>query len=149
MSKWRDRSLTDVILELHVPDFKKARNFYKKLGFKVVWERKPGGVNGYLVLRRNKSVVCFYCGNQNVYQQGYFKRFSVKSPKGYAVEIVIPVENIEKLYDAVLKKVGKKFMVEPLKTQPYDIQKKKDFRIKDCFGFYLRFTEPINILYKE
>jgi hypothetical protein len=149
MSSWAKRTLTDVILELHVPDFKKVKSFYKKLDFKIIWERKSQGEDGYLVLKRDKSVICFHCGNKNVYQHRYFSRFSSKSPKGYAVEISIPVKNIRKFYNAVQKNIGKQFVVEPLKTQQYDINKKKDFRIKDCFGFYLRFTEPINILYKE
>ena len=149
MSTWKSRSFTDIVIELHVPDFKKVKSFYKKLGFKVIWERKPRDVDGYLVMKRGDSLIGFYCGNKSVYKHQYFSKFPKTSPKGYAVEISVPVKNIKKFYSSVLKNFGKKYIVSPLKIQPYDIQKKKDFRIKDCFGFYLRFTDPINIFGKE
>ncbi len=40
------------LIELHIPDFEVAKEFYGKLGFKVAWERKPEGFKGYLVLKR-------------------------------------------------------------------------------------------------
>ena len=149
MSSWRSRTLTDIVLELHVPDFAKAKAFYRKLGFKTVWERKPVGTNGYLVMRQGASVICFYCGNKNVYRHPYFKKFSSSSPKGYAMEIAIPVQNIIAFYKKVVHALGKHFIIQPLTAQSYDIVKKRDFRITDCFGFYIRFTEPMNVLYKE
>ena len=39
-----------VLLELYVPDFEKDRDFYGKRAFEVVWEIKPAGKNGNLVL---------------------------------------------------------------------------------------------------
>ena len=34
-------TLTDVLIELHVPDFKPVKDFYSQLGFEIVWEREP------------------------------------------------------------------------------------------------------------
>ncbi len=50
------------------------------------------------------------------------------------------VDNIEDYYGNV-----KSFsnVVEELAEQPWGL---KDFRIEDPFGFYIRFTEPHNIL---
>ena len=46
-------------VELHVPDFEKVKEFYGKLGFKVVWERKPEEKKGYLVIKRDNNILCF------------------------------------------------------------------------------------------
>jgi uncharacterized glyoxalase superfamily protein PhnB len=128
---------SDIMVELHVPSFETAKSFYGKLGFKVVWERKPQKRQGYLVMRRGKSILNFYCGNKQVYGQSYFKRFPKDTKRGYAVEMVIPVDEIEGFYEEV-KKQAPKSIVEPLKLQPWG---RRDFRIEDPFGFYLRFTE--------
>ena len=127
-------------LELHVDDFEKVKEFYGKMGFKVVWERRPEAKKGYLVMKRGKTILCFWCGTEDVYKQSYFQRFPKTTKKGYAVEIVININNIPKFYGNV-KKFAK--IVEPLKTQPWGL---KDFRIEDPFGFYIRFSEPHNIL---
>lgn len=133
----------DVYVELHVPDFKKAKNFYKKLGFRVVWERKPEGKKGYLVMKKGKNVLCFWPGNKNVYNQSYFKKFPKNTKRGYAVEIVIIVDSINRYYKKI-KKIAN--VVDPLKKQPWGIM---DFRVEDPFGFYLRITEHHNILNRK
>ncbi len=131
------RKLTsDVMLELHVPSFEEAKRFYGDLGFKVVWERKPKNREGFLVMRRDASVLNFYCGNEHVYEHIYFRRFPKNTKRGYAMEIIIPVDDIKKLYKQVVKKHKDK-TTRPLKkrfTRP-------DFRMVDPFGFYLRFVE--------
>ena len=142
-------TLTDVLIELHVPNFKPVKEFYSQLGFQVVWERQAHKQNGYLVLKREKTILCFYCGSDQVYQHAYFKRFSQSSPKGYAVEISIPAKNIDRFYCQILKKLDKKYLIEPMVVKPYDLNPKKDFRLKDPFGFYLCFHEPYDIMYKE
>lgn len=43
--------LSDVMIELHVPDFELTKKFYGDLGFKVVWEKKPEQRKGYLVMK--------------------------------------------------------------------------------------------------
>lgn len=126
--------LTDVFIELHVPDFDIAQNFYGKLGFEVVWRRDEP--KGYMVMRRGQSVINFYSGTEQVYQQSYFKRFSQTTPRGYAVEIILLSDDVEKYYEEIRHKVDT--IVEPLKLQPWG---RKDFRIVDPFGFYLRIGE--------
>lgn len=132
--------LNTTLLELHIPDFDKAKEFYGKLGFKVIWERKPEGNKGYLVIKRDDNILCFWSGNETIYEQEYFKRFPKETKKGYGVEIIIMVEDIDKLYENI-----KSFttVVEELKVEPWEL---KDFRIEDPFGFYIRFTQPHNIL---
>ncbi len=129
-----------VQIELHVPDFEKAKDFYGKLGFEVVWERKPEDKKGYLVIKRDNNILCFWPGTEQVAEQSYFKNFPADTKRGFGVEIVIMVEDIETLY-----KTAETFckIVDPLQKQPWDL---KDFRIEDPFGFYIRFTEPHDIL---
>lgn len=129
----------DIQIELHVNDFEIAKDFYGKLGFKVVWERKPEGFKGYLVVRRNKTIIQFWSGNDEVYNQPYFKKFPPTTTRGYGVEIVIPVNDVDEFY--------KKFkdhdsVVEELVKMPWGV---KDFRMIDPFGYYLRITEAHDI----
>ncbi len=131
----------DILLELHVPDFALAKDFYGKLGFNVVREEKPEGKDGYLVLKKGSSIICFWPGNEIVWQQPYFKNFPKNTKRGYGVEIVIMIDDIENFYNEV-KKFAK--IVEELKHKPWGL---KDFRIEDPFGFYIRFTQKFNILH--
>lgn len=127
---------SDILLELHVPDFKITKKFYKDLGFEVVWEKKPLARKGYLVMRRGDSIINFYCGNIHVYEQTYFKTFPKDTKRGYAVEVIIPIDNIEEFYKKIYRKYKSK-IVQPLKKR----FSKPDFRMVDPFGFYLRFVE--------
>lgn len=130
-------------IELHVPDFELVKEFYGKLGFEVVWERKPEEKKGYLVIKRDNNILCFWPGNEYVEKQSYFQNFPSDTKRGYAVEIVIMTKDIDGLY-----RKAESFckIVDELQKQPWGL---KDFRIEDPFGFYLRFTEPHNILDKE
>ena len=122
--------LTDVYIELHVPDFKRAIEFYSRLGFKLLWRTED-----YLVMKRKRSVINFYGGSQKVYSHSYFGRFKKTTKCGYGVEIIIPVDRVEQLY----KNVGKfARIVQPLQLKKWG---RRDFRIVDPFGFYLRITE--------
>jgi len=122
--------LTDVYIELHVPDFKKAIGFYSRLGFKLLWRTED-----YLVMRRKRSVLNFYGGSQKVYSHSYFGRFKKTTKCGYGVEIIIPVDQVERFYNRV-RKFAK--IVQPLQLKKWG---RRDFRIVDPFGFYLRITE--------
>ena len=132
-----------ILIELHVPDFEKVKEFYGKLGFDVVWERKPEAKKGYLVMKNEDNVLCFWPGNKEVYNQSWFKQFPKNTKTDYGVELVIMINNIESLYQKV-KKFAK--IADKLETRPWGL---KDFRIVDPFGYYLRFSEPHNILNKE
>ena len=127
-------------LELHVPDFEPVKDYYGKFGFEIVWERTPEEAKGYLVIKRDNVTLCFWSGTDAIYDQPYFKRFPHDTPRGYGVEVVIMVDDIEKLYEEVKDFAN---VVEPLITQPWGL---KDFRVTDPFGYYLRITSKHNIL---
>ena len=122
---------TDVYIELHVPDFKKTIKFYSRLGFKQLWRTED-----YLVMKRNRSILNFYGGSEKIYSHSYFGQFKKNTKRGYGVEIIIPVDNVESFY-----KKAKRFakIVRPLMLKKWG---RRDFRIVDPFGFYLRITEP-------
>jgi len=122
--------LTDIYIEIHVPDFNKLIEFYSKLGFKLLWRTED-----YLVMKRKRSVLNFYGGSQNVYSHSYFGRFKKTTKCGYGVEIIIPVDRVEGVYESI-RKFAK--IVQPLQLKKWG---RRDFRIIDPFGFYLRITE--------
>jgi hypothetical protein len=130
----------NVLVELHVPDFGKVKDYYGRLGFEVIWERKPEGKKGYLVLKMQDNILCFWAGNEHVYEQSYFKRFPRNTKRGYGVEIVIMVADIETYYTQVKDFVN---LVAKLDVRPWGL---KDFRIEDPFGYYIRITSFHNIL---
>lgn len=133
-------SLTSVLIELHVPDFDKTKEYYQKLGFIEAWQRQPEGFKGYMILQLEQNILCFWAGNEHVYDQDYFKQFPKNTPKGYGVEIVLMVEDIKRFYETVKEKIE---IFEPLQFRPWGLE---DFRVVDPFGFYLRFTSLHNIL---
>jgi len=138
-------AFSSIILELHVPDFKVAIAFYSKLGFEIAWQRPPKGRSGYLVMRKGDSVLAFFCGNEEVYNHPFFKRYPKNTPKGFGVEICLYLsdELIDDYYKHVIKSLGKECVVEELKMKPW---RSKDFRIIDPFGYYICVREPNNIL---
>lgn len=138
-----NKALTDVMIELSVPNFETAKSFYGELGFEVVWEEPPKGMNGYLVMKLNKSILCFFCGNEYVYNHPFFKQFPKETVRGYGVEISIQVTEIDQYYNQVANRLPRESVFQPLKQQPWG---KKDFRIMDPFGYFIRFNEPWNVL---
>lgn len=128
---------SDIMIELHVPDFEIAKKFYGDLGFEVVWERILDDSDiRYLVMRRGTSILNFFSGSEEVYNHSYFKKFPKATPRGYAVEIIIPIDDVEAFYKKVRIK-HENSIVKPL----HHIFTHKDFRMVDPFGFYLRFVE--------
>lgn len=140
---WEEPAVNNILIELHVPDFEKVKEFYGKLGFEVVWERKPEAKKGYLVMRNENNILCFWPGNEEVYNQSYFKKFPKNTVRSYGVEVVLMMKDVEGIYKKV-KKFAK--ITDKLVTRPWGL---KDFRIIDPFGYYLRITEPHNIFLKE
>lgn len=129
-----------LLLELHVPDFGTVKDYYGRLGFEVVRETKPEGKDGYLVLKLEDNILCFWAGNDEVYEQSYFKRFPRSTARGYGVEIVLLVADVETYYQNVEAFAN---VVDPLSLRPWGL---KDFRIVDPFGYYLRITSIHNVL---
>jgi hypothetical protein len=111
-----------VVVELHVPDFEPIRDRYKELGFATVWEREPEQDKGDLW----------------AFKQSHFRQFDPETPRGYAVEIVLMVDDIHDYYDKVeeaAKVIDGLEVVKPLAMKPWG---KHDFRVTDPAGFYLR-----------
>jgi len=106
----------------------------------VIWERSPDGPKGYLILKMDNNILCFWPGTDSVYDQPYFKRFPKDTVRGYGVEIVIMVDDIDAYYAKVKDFAN---VVEPLVLQPWGL---KDFRAADPFDYYLRFCPKHDIL---
>ena len=130
---------TDILIELHIPDFELAKKFYGGLGYEVVWEKKPSNRDGYLVIRSGSSILNFYCGNKQVYNHSFFKQFRKDTPRGYGVEIIIPITGIEAFYEKFKELYPESIVGELFKRFSH-----QDFRATDPFGFYLRFVERYN-----
>jgi hypothetical protein len=126
-------------LELHVPEFAPVRAYYGRLGFREVWAIERGGAEDYLVMEREETVLCFWPGNDSIWEQPYFRRFHPDTKRGFGVEIAYPVEDIEDYYRNACTFAA---IVEPLVVQPWG---RRDFRIEDPFGYYLRVMEPFDI----
>jgi catechol 2,3-dioxygenase-like lactoylglutathione lyase family enzyme len=138
----------NLIIELHIPDFDKAKKFYGVLGFEVILEHPvTDTAPGYMVLKRHDemgdSIINFYGGNEQVYQQSYFKRFPSDTKRGYATSLTIPVSNIDSFFKQVSSAIPAHVMQEVQEKKDGDM-KWRDFRLEDPFGFYLRFTELID-----
>lgn len=126
-------------MELHVPNFSAAKDYYGKMGFEIQWEQPPDGHKGYLVMELEGNLVAFWCGNESVYEHSFFRRYPKETPKGFGVELVFMVPDVEGYYEKVRPFAN---VVEELHIQPWGL---KDFRTEDPYGFYLRFSEPDDI----
>lgn len=128
---------TDILIELHVPDFETVKEFYGSIGYKIVWEKQSSEEElGYMVLRSEESILNFYGGTERVVEHDYFKKFATDTSRGYGVEIVVPIDGIENFYE--------KFMALHTDRVVQELNHKhshKDFRVVDPFGYYLRFVE--------
>ena len=138
----------NLIIELHVPDFVIAKEFYAALGFAPIMENPVSATGpGYLVLKRHDeqgdTILNFYGGNDFVYGQSYFKKFSKETKRGYAAEVTIPIARIDAFYNEVRPKI-KDHIMQPVQDKKDGDTAWRDFRVEDPFGFYLRFTELID-----
>jgi len=140
--------VNNLVLELHIPDFAPARDFYSLFGFKELkYDPTSGGGSdlGYMVLRREdpigETLINFYGDKEKVSQHARFRDFPADTPRGYAVEITIPVSEVEKLWEEAKGGLRKEQISQPLTLKRWG---KKDFRVVDPFGFYVRFTELVD-----
>ena len=138
----------NLVLELHIPDFDKARNFYSIFGFsELLYDPVSGGGSdlGYMVLERKdelgRTLLNFYGDKEKVSQHAHFADFNPDTPKGYAVEITIPVTNVNNLWNNIKEKIDKSIIAQPLTLKRWG---NEDFRVIDPFGFYIRFTELVD-----
>ena len=138
----------NLVLELHVPDFSKVREFYSIFGFhELLYNSKAGNESdlGYLVITREDNLgethLNFYGDKEKISRHSHFKNFPTDTPRGYAVEITIPVSDVENLWKSVKDKLKPEQIAQPLALKRWN---KKDFRVIDPHGFYVRFTELVD-----
>lgn len=138
----------NLVLELHVPSFQTARNFYNLFGFNEYrYDPESGGNSdlGYLILSRIDQIgethLNFYGDKEKVSQHSHFVDFPKDTPRGYAVEITIPVSDVKGLWEEVKGKLIQTQIAQPLVLKRWN---KWDFRVVDPFGFYIRFTELVD-----
>lgn len=138
----------NLILELHVPSFKPARAFWALFGFFELKYDSTSGLGsdlGYLILKREDVIgethINFYGDKVKVSQHAHFRDFPETTPRGYAVEITIPVSDVKKLWNEVKNELEDKQIAQPLKLKRWN---KFDFRVIDPFGYYVRFTELVD-----
>lgn len=138
----------NLVVELHVPDLRLARDFYGKLGFELALDDSPNEAQpGYMTMARKDgagvTMLNFYGGDERVYNQAYFKQFPKGTKRGYAVSVTIPVADIDEIYGRAQNFLAKS-IVRELKGVEDHSKMWKDFRMIDPFGFYLRFTELLD-----
>lgn len=138
----------NLVLELHVPDFNKVREFYSLFGFEEAsYDPTSGGGSsmGYLVLKRNdaagETMINFYGDKTEVSKHSHFNQFPESTPRGYEVEITIPTAEVEELWESIKEKIPPESIAQELTLKRWG---KKDFRVVDPFGFYIRFTELVD-----
>lgn len=140
--------VNNLVIELHVPDFKLVRDFYGIFGFhEIMNDPTSGGGSdlGYMVLKREDAIgntsINFYGDKEKVSEHAHFRDFPKDTPRGYGVEITIPVSDVKKLWEEVKTKLGDKQIAQSLTLKRWN---KWDFRVVDPFGFYIRFTELVD-----
>ncbi|WKZ30663.1 MAG: hypothetical protein QY318_02340 [Candidatus Dojkabacteria bacterium] len=138
----------NLLLELHIPDFNVAKDFYGKLGFKIAVEDPiTEEYCGYLTMVHKDpagdTLLAFYGGDEKVYDQSYFKNFPRDTKRGYGVELTVPVKDVRKKYGEVQGVLGK-FVVQEMKEKRDHEHVWYDFRMEDPFGYYLRFTDLLD-----
>jgi hypothetical protein len=140
--------VNNFVLELHVPNFATAKEFYAIFGFsKLHYDPTSGGGSdlGYMVLKREdtigRTLINFYGDDERVCEHSFFKDFPTNTRRGYEVEITIPVSDVDGLWDSIKDKMRLDQIAQSLKMKRWN---KKDFRVIDPFGFYVRFTELVD-----
>ncbi len=123
-------------IELFVPDLQRTIDWYQKIGFKVFSHPEPD----YAILELEGNQIKIYGNIEIIRKHSWFGKFPSSTPVGYLTQIDVIVGNIDEIYMKVLENC-KENIVQELKMKPWNV---RDFRIHDLWGFYLRFTEPID-----
>lgn len=122
-----------LIPELSVTDIEVSKEFYKSLGFHIVYERKETKF-AFIELDGNQLMIEELNDNWDV---GPLER-----PFGRGINISMSVDNVEEMFNN-LKEKGIKFFLE-LEVHSYRVDDKvyqdKEFLIQDPDGYLLRFN---------
>lgn len=122
-----------LIPELRVSNIEKSKEFYLKLGFKVMYERKEDKFY-FLQLENNQIMV-----EEDLKE---WKTGELEYPFGRGINLSMKVSNVDELYRKI--KEEKLTIFEELKSKKYkvgnEISYNKEFLIQDPDGYLLRFN---------
>lgn len=122
-----------LIPELSVTDINKSKDFYLKLGFKIMYERVEDKFC-FLELEGNQIMIQEENDTWNVGDMEY--------PYGRGINISMSVTDVEKMYNDILNKNIKIF--KELEVHSYRVDDKVyndlEFLIQDLDGYLLRFN---------
>ena len=122
-----------LIPELSVSNINKSKEFYLKLGFKIMYERKENKF-AFLQLEDNQIMIEENNGNWDTGKLEY--------PYGRGINLSMTIKNIDEYY-LMLKKQNITFFLD-LETHEYRIDDTisydKEFLVQDPDGYLLRFN---------
>lgn len=122
-----------LIPELSVSSIENSKNFYLKLGFKIVYER-PEDKFVFLELEENQIMLEEINDNWNTGKLEY--------PYGRGINISMSISNVEEFYHNLITK--NIFIFKPLMINKYRANEityeDKEFLIQDPDGYLLRFN---------
>ena len=123
-----------LIPELSVSNIKRSKDFYLKIGFEIMYERKENKFC-FICLEENQIMLEENNDNWNTGEMEY--------PYGRGINISMSVNDIDKMYNE-LKKKNITFFKE-LEIHNYRVNDKiyhdKEFLIQDPDGYLLRFND--------
>ena len=122
-----------LIPELSVTNIDKSKEFYTKIGFKIMYERVEDKFC-FLELEGNQIMIQEENDNWSVGEMEY--------PFGRGINISMSVSNVKELYDNIIKQDIKVF--KELEVHYYRVDEKiyddLEFLIQDLDGYLLRFN---------
>lgn len=122
-----------LIPELSVTNINKSKEFYIKLGFKIMYERIDDKFC-FLELEGNQIMIQEENNNWNVGKMEY--------PYGRGINISMSIKNVEQLYHHI--KNQNLTIFKELETHHYQVNDKVyddlEFLIQDLDGYLLRFN---------
>lgn len=122
-----------LIPELSVSDINVSKEFYQKIGFKIMYER-PENKFCFLQLENNQIMIEQNNDNWNTGDMEY--------PYGRGINISMSVSNVEEHYRDLKEKNMKMFL--ELEVHKYrvddEISEDKEFLVQDPDGYLLRFN---------
>ena len=122
-----------LIPELSVTNIDKSKEFYLKLGFKIMYERKEDKF-AFLELEGNQLMIEEINDNWNTGKLEY--------PFGRGINISMAINDIDKYYQELVNK--NIIFFKDIMTNEYDVNGKtyldKEFLIQDPDGYLLRFN---------
>ena len=123
-----------LIPELSVTSIDKSKEFYLKLGFKIMYERKEDKF-AFLELEGNQLMIEEINDNWNTGKLEY--------PFGRGINISMTINDIDKYYQELVNK--NIIFFKDIMTNEYDVNGKtyldKEFLIQDPDGYLLRFND--------